>query len=677
MTLVALSRLTICCLVLMSFARQISQAAPPRVNRSLARQLGRSSEGAEALVWLSVPPQSESLLGAVVTPADKGFEVVDRLPKEQFQINEAWKAEGRVGDAVTPAAESPLAHSFLKGINRPEKAYLGAFEASDVTLQVVAPMMPDTIRDFVANSKPALEAARAGKRLYFVRSAYTGELQIILSFKDRLSGRITSALPDFKLELPTPDANEAELKSERPIEFAYQMDVVDLDFSIRAAPKVELTPSPPPLTHSKWEMEPRPMAAMAAPNHEPDEKFYRVPVFYASDRYFGDPAPEHARKSFWLCFGSYFLSGSGWALLGITAAVCLVGWGVACWYAGKVRIGLGLVILLIGIVTVGGIGATIYAFQNYQQTIALRGPLTYGRCEVSIPRNHQVGFIEQPVSHFLIRFEPEDPEKHFVVLDRTELADQPFFQALDTRLDQSPERECFVFVHGYNNTFDDAAKRTAQLWYDLQFPGAPIFFSWPSQGNRAGYTFDETNAEWAQEDFEKFLWDLHTRSSVKRIHVIAHSMGNRIVARTLDAFSTRGVLAGDACKLREIVLAAPDIDADTFKTRIAPRFTRHKPHVTLYASKNDDALKASWEFHDYPRAGDPTKGIVIVEGMDSIDASLLDTNLDTHSYFAAQQTVVSDLRSMIVKGMKPAERGLEEATLEKQKYWVFKPKVVP
>ena len=60
--------------------------------------------------------------------------------------------------------------------------------------------------------------------------------------------------------------------------------------------------------------------------------------------------------------------------------------------------------------------------------------------------------------------------------------------------------------------------------------------------------------------------------------------------------------------------------------------------------RNDGALKASWEFHDYPRAGDPTKGIVIVDGMDSIDASLLDTNLDTHSYFAAQKTVVSDLQ---------------------------------
>ena len=430
--------------------------------------------------------------------------------------------------------KSPLARTFLDGMQRPEKSYLGRFEANDVKLQVVVPATPETIRDFLVNSKAALQAARTGKKLYFVKSAYEGDVQVKFLFKESLSDKVICALPDFKLEPPTTEARAAELKSEKPVEFAYQMDALDLAFSNKSTvPGVELTPSPPPPTHSNWELEPSPMAAATGGgiSREREETFYRVPVFYASDRYFGNPAPEHARKSFWLCFGSYFLTGSGWALIGITAVLCLVGSGIICWYAGKVRVGLASVILLIGVVVVGGIGGTIFSFQNYKQTIALRGPLTYGTCEVSIPRNHLIGNIEQPVSHFLIRFEPEDPEKHFVVLKQTPLDEDPFFQQLDSRLASSPERECFVFVHGYNNTFDDAAKRTAQLWYDLQFPGAPIFFSWPSQGNRAGYTFDETNAEWAQEDFEKFLWNLHTRSSAKRIHVIAHSMGNRIVAR--------------------------------------------------------------------------------------------------------------------------------------------------
>ena len=42
--------------------------------------------------------------------------------------------------------------------------------------------------------------------------------------------------------------------------------------------------------------------------------------------------------------------------------------------------------------------------------------------------------------------------------------------------------EAFVFVHGYNNSFKAAAFRTAQIAYDLEFEGAAICYSWPSQG---------------------------------------------------------------------------------------------------------------------------------------------------------------------------------------------------
>jgi esterase/lipase superfamily enzyme len=668
---VALGRLAIC-LTLFPLA---VQAAPDQINRSLARQLGESSEGDEELVWLSVPPQSESLLGAVVTPIGNGFAVIDRLPEDVYKTKETWKTKGPIGDMVAPAAESPLVGSFLSCIKQPKKSYLGRFEANDVKLLIVVPKTPNTISNFLAKSKPTQAAAKAKKKVYFVKAAYEGAVEIRLLFKEPIKNVPSSALPHFKLQPLTPEAREAVLKPEKPVEFAYQMDAVGLVFSNKStAPEVQLSPSPPRAeNHSKWEQQPRPMAAMAAPNRVDEENFYRVSVFYASDRFFGEVTPDQKQKAFWLCFLSYFMTGSAWLLLGIATGLCIVGLLIVRWRGVKTRIGLSVLILLLANVVVGGIAGAFFAGQNYEQTTALREELSYGICEVSIPRNHSIGIIEQPVSHFLIRFEPEDPEKHFVVLDRKSLEGEPFFHALDSRLDQSPERECFVFVHGYNNTFDDAAKRTAQLWYDLQFPGAPIFFSWPSQGNRAGYTFDENNAEWAQEDFEKFIWDLHTRSTAKRIHIIAHSMGNRIVAKSLENLSVKGVLSGEDCKFREIVLAAPDIDADTFKTRIAPKFARQRPHVTLYASKNDEALKASWEFHDYPRAGDTTKGIVIVDGMDSIDASSLDTNLDTHSYFAAQKTVVSDLSALIVKGKKPPERdGLEESMVAQQKYWIFK-----
>ena len=55
----------------------------------------------------------------------------------------------------------------------------------------------------------------------------------------------------------------------------------------------------------------------------------------------------------------------------------------------------------------------------------------------------------------------------------------------------APRPEVFVFVHGYNVTFEGAAQRTAQIAYDLKFSGAPIFYSWPSQARTLEYTVDD------------------------------------------------------------------------------------------------------------------------------------------------------------------------------------------
>jgi len=67
-----------------------------------------------------------------------------------------------------------------------------------------------------------------------------------------------------------------------------------------------------------------------------------------------------------------------------------------------------------------------------------------------------------------------------------------------------------VFIHGYNSSFADAARRAAQLSYDLNFAGAPVLFSWPSRAEVIGYTVDEQNAEWSVSDMKTVLASLAT-----------------------------------------------------------------------------------------------------------------------------------------------------------------------
>jgi esterase/lipase superfamily enzyme len=97
--------------------------------------------------------------------------------------------------------------------------------------------------------------------------------------------------------------------------------------------------------------------------------------------------------------------------------------------------------------------------------------------------------------------------------------------------------------------------------------------------------------------------------------------------------------------------------------------------ITLYASSTDEALKISKILSGgYPRAGDATKGIVVVLGIDSIDASSIDTGLIGHSYYGDNSSILSDMYWLIADGNPPNQRfRLQEAKVSAGIYWKFKP----
>ena len=89
-----------------------------------------------------------------------------------------------------------------------------------------------------------------------------------------------------------------------------------------------------------------------------------------------------------------------------------------------------------------------------------------------------------------------------------------------------------------------------------------------------------------------------------------------------------------ATHFNQVVLAAPDIDADVFRERIAPAIINQARQVTLYASSNDLALTASRTFNSGDlRAGDTSRGLVVTPGIETIDVSGVDTSLLGHSYY--------------------------------------------
>ncbi|WP_229502939.1 alpha/beta hydrolase [Pseudoduganella guangdongensis] len=299
----------------------------------------------------------------------------------------------------------------------------------------------------------------------------------------------------------------------------------------------------------------------------------------------------------------------------------------------------------------------------------MRGTLRYGSCEVSIPRDHRMGELECPS---LLRLElRQDPDQHVVLMSAETAERDAFMERLKQAIALHGSRSALLFIHGYRTTFEDAARRTGQLAYDLGFPGAPVFFSWPSQGKLSGYIVDEANVEWAQADLAAFLADFLQQSDAEHVYLLAHSMGSRAMARaTASVIAARPELAG---RIREVILAAPDIDAEVFRHQLLPALAGRPTPLTLYASSGDSALRASKAIHGYARAGESGPGLVVAPGVETIDASAVDTGFIRHAYFAEKRTALSDMYYLIQKHARAAERfGLQAVDSALGRYWTFR-----
>jgi esterase/lipase superfamily enzyme len=294
---------------------------------------------------------------------------------------------------------------------------------------------------------------------------------------------------------------------------------------------------------------------------------------------------------------------------------------------------------------------------------AERGKLELGTCEVSIPKTHVRGQLEAP-SIWRLEFK-EDPKRHVVLLSVKPLDAGEFNSQFQTSLGAAKSRDVLVFVHGYNVKFVDAARRTAQLAYDLEFPGVPVLYSWPSQGSLSGYTVDEAAVERTEPHLKKFLADLAAQAGGARIHLIAHSMGNRALTKVMRELAHENTTP----LFSEVILTAPDIDAEVFEQQLAPAIQKIARHVTLYASSSDAALLASKKVHGHQRAGDSLPEIIVVPGIDTIDASGIDTDMLGHSYFAQMKDVMDDMNLLMIAGKLPPERSLLEQIRGAGKYW--------
>ncbi len=252
---------------------------------------------------------------------------------------------------------------------------------------------------------------------------------------------------------------------------------------------------------------------------------------------------------------------------------------------------------------------------------------------------------------------PPNPSKEFYVASVIPADSNRFVQRLEADLATTKSRNILVFIHGFNTSFEDAAVRAAQIAADLNFDGTVVLFSWPSAASVTSYVRDQGAARNAGFHLLRLLRGTLVAAHPDHVELLAHSMGSEVIAKALALTPAVDSLP----RFDQVVFAAPDLDRRVFGREILPRLETRATRVTLYASNDDDALRASRTVNGVWRLGLGGDSLVVLKGMDTIDATRVRADALGHTLFG-NQTFLADLSALLARGESPAERRLLAVT---------------
>ena len=244
-----------------------------------------------------------------------------------------------------------------------------------------------------------------------------------------------------------------------------------------------------------------------------------------------------------------------------------------------------------------------------------------------------------------------------------------FRRELQERLALTARKEAYIFIHGYNNTFEDAVFVIAELWHFMGRGGVPIAYTWPAghPGLLRGYTYDRESGEFTIYHLKQLLRFLASCPELQKIHIIAHSRGTDVatsaVRELIIESRARGVDPKAEWRIDNILLAAPDLDMQVVSQRLgAERFFFGVERLTIYVSQTDKAIGiASWLFASEHRIGriryedlSPAQQAALgnVRGISVIDARVRTSGIG-HGYFHSNPAVSSDVILLLRDDREP------------------------
>ncbi|WP_081647252.1 alpha/beta hydrolase [Rhizobium grahamii] len=266
--------------------------------------------------------------------------------------------------------------------------------------------------------------------------------------------------------------------------------------------------------------------------------------------------------------------------------------------------------------------------------------------DVSIPPKRESGTVQWP------KRLPPNPATDFAVTSVKEIDTVPQGRAWFRQNIQGGH--ALVFVHGFNNKYEDSVFRLAQIVHDSDMHATPILFTWPSRAQLTAYEYDKESTNYSRTAFEQALRTLAADPDVKDITILAHSMGTWL---TMESLRQMGIRDGHVnSKIHNVILASPDIDIQVFAKQFA-EMGEPRPKFTIFVSQDDKALAvSSFITGKVSRLGaiDPTvepyRSKLEAAGITAIDLTKVKGEGLNHGKFAESPEIVQLIGKRIITG---------------------------
>lgn len=157
---------------------------------------------------------------------------------------------------------------------------------------------------------------------------------------------------------------------------------------------------------------------------------------------------------------------------------------------------------------------------------------------------------------------------------------QKMFYELYKEMSSTKDRsDVMIFIHGYAYDFDDELKAITDLKkIFIDHPASPVehllFISWPASGSIVPLTYFDDKASSINSGtslmrlfyfYTQFLKDIFSNRDLapcnQRIHIMAHSMGNRVLQSMLYSLKKENIQR----VIDQVVLLNPDVSYKVFE----------------------------------------------------------------------------------------------------------------